>query len=158
MKSIVLLLIAIITLIFILKTITRKKSNEEIWPFYAKKILTQPEQILYFRLMQALPNNIIFAQVQLSQILGIKKGYNYQSWLNRINRMSVDFIICNKDSSVVAIIELDDATHSLEKRKKADQKKDKALEAANVKIIRWQAKAMPNIEAIQSIFSNISRN
>ncbi|MFZ2629366.1 MAG: DUF2726 domain-containing protein [Rugosibacter sp.] len=44
-------------------------------------------------------------------MLGIKKGNNYQAWLNRINRMSADFVVCNKDSSIVAVIELDDATH-----------------------------------------------
>lgn len=95
---------------------------------------------------------MIFAQVQLSQILGIKKGNNYQSWLNRINRMSVDFVVCNKDSSIVAVIELDDATHLLENRKKADEKKDKALESANVRVIRWKAKEMPSSETIQSRF------
>lgn len=152
MKSIIPLLAIVITIVFLLKIITINKSRKEIWPFYAKKILTQPEQVLYFRLIQSLPDYIIFAQVQLSQILGIKKGNKYQSWLNRINRMSVDFVVCNKDSSIVAVIELDDTTHLWESRKKVDAKKDKALKSANVRVIRWQAKDMPSFETIQSSF------
>ncbi|MEE7624673.1 DUF2726 domain-containing protein [Methylobacter sp. Wu8] len=150
MKPIILIFTIILIATFILIIKIKSKSKNEIWPFYAKKVLTQPEQILYFRLIQSLPEHIILAQVQLSQILGVKKGHNYQAWLNRINRMSIDFVVCKKDSSIVAIIELDDATHSLNHRKKADTKKDKALTAANVRIIRWQAKTMPDNEAIKS--------
>ena len=40
------------------------------WPFYAKKPLTQPEQVLYFRLIDALPGHIVLAQVQLLRFLG----------------------------------------------------------------------------------------
>jgi hypothetical protein len=33
--------------------------GEGAWPFYAKKPLTQPEQVLYFRLVKALPDSIV---------------------------------------------------------------------------------------------------
>ncbi len=118
--------------------------------FMQKNHSHNPEQVLYFRLTQAFPNHIILAQVQLSQLLGVKKGNNYQSWLNRINRMSADFVVCHKDASIVAVIELDDATHQRTDRQAADAKKDKALSAAEIKIIRWQAKAIPDIVAIQA--------
>ena len=147
-----LLLVAIIAVAILafLKAKSQGNSGNEIWPFYAKKPLSQPEQVLYFRLTKALPEHIILAQVQLSQLLGVKKGNNHQSWLNRINRMSADFVVCSKDSTVVAVIELDDATHLQSKRQAADAKKDKALGAAEIKIIRWQVKAIPDIAAIQA--------
>ncbi len=125
-------------------------SGNEIWPFYAKKPLSQPEQILYFRLIEALPEHIVLAQVQLSRFLGVKKGHNYQSWSNRINRMSADFVVCNKDSSILAVIELDDATHQKTERQAADAKKNKAFEAAEIRIIRWQTKSMPDVSTIKS--------
>lgn len=59
-------------------------------------------------------------------------------------------MVCNKDSSIVAIIELDDATHQKEDRQAADAKKDKALLSAGIRIVRWQAKEIPDTEAIQS--------
>lgn len=144
------IIIALIITSTLIKAIIKSSNNKKIWPFYAKKLLSQPEQILYFRLIEALPNHIILAQVQLSQLLGIKKGNNHQSWLNRISRMSVDFVVCNKDSSIVAAIELDDATHLKKHRKAADAKKDKALNSADVRIIRWHVKSMPDVVAIQT--------
>lgn len=78
------------------------------WPFYAKRVLSKPEQVLYHSLVEALPDHIVLAQVQLSRFLGVNKGENFHAWNNRINRMSADFLICTKDTSVVAVIELDD--------------------------------------------------
>jgi very-short-patch-repair endonuclease len=154
MSSIFLLLVLVVVVVAILAFLKAKSQDgsggNEIWPFYAKKPLSQPEQVLYFRLIEALPEHIILAQVQLSRFLGVKKGHNYQSWSNRINRMSADFVVCNKDSSIVAVIELDDATHQKPDRQAADAKKDKAIEAAEIKIIRWQAKSMPDVSAIKS--------
>ena len=157
MGLIVLLLIVVVAVVVFLAFLKAKGQGsigDQAWPFYAKKPLSQPEQVLYFRLVQALPEHIILAQVQLSRLLGVKKGNNYQAWFNRINRMSADFVVCNKDSSIVAVIELDDATHQKEDRQAADAKKDRALASANVRVIRWQARAIPDVANIQSAFIN----
>ncbi|QJD30828.1 DUF2726 domain-containing protein [Methylococcus geothermalis] len=153
MSTMILLLVVVIAVgavLAVLKAKSQGGGTDEVWPFYAKKPLSQPEQVLYFRLTRALPEHIVLAQVQLSRLLGVKKGNNYQAWLNRINRMSADFVVCNKDSSIVAVIELDDATHQKEDRQAADAKKDKALSSAGIRIVRWQAKAIPDIAAIRS--------
>jgi len=123
------------------------------WPFYAKKPLSQPEQVLYHRLVAALPDCIVLAQVQLSRVLGVKKGGNFHEWNNRINRMSLDFLICHKDSSIVAAVELDDKTHEKASRAKADAKKEKALSAAGVALVRWNVNAMPDENAIKQTFA-----
>lgn len=127
-----------------------KTKQQEIWPFYAKKPLSLPEQVLYFRLIEALPDHIVLAQVQLSRFLGVKKGHNNQSWLNRINRMSADFVICRKDASIIAVIELDDSTHQKPDRQIADNKKDGALKAAGIKTVRWQARLIPDVSLIKA--------
>lgn len=131
-----------------------ESGTEEVWPFYAKKPLSTPEQVLYFRLVKALPRHMVLAQVQLSRILGVKKGYAVQAWNNRINRMSVDYVICAKDMSVVAVIELDDASHEKPLRKIADAKKDRALSSASVPIYRFQAKSLPDESAIRAMLGN----
>ena len=87
-------LIAIVALVVVAALVaaalrrSKDGANEGKWPFFAKKPLSPPEQVLYFRLVRALPDQIVLAQVQLSRILGVKKGDNYQSWLNRINQLS----------------------------------------------------------------------
>lgn len=125
------------------------------WPFYALRPLSEPEQVLYHRLVAALPERIVLAQVQVSRVLGVKKGFNFHEWNNRINRMSYDFVVCAKDSSVLAVIELDDKSHDSESRRKADAKKDKASLAAGIRVIRWNVKALPDQVGIREAFSEM---
>jgi NOL1/NOP2/fmu family ribosome biogenesis protein len=123
------------------------------WPFYAKRPLSQPEQVLYHRLVKALPEHIVLAQVQVSRVLGVKKGFKFHEWNNRINRLSYDFVVCAKDSTVLAAIELDDKSHETTSRAETDKKKENATSAANVQLIRWHVKSLPDHAAIQTAFA-----
>ncbi len=96
---------------------------DDIWPFYLKQALTRPERVLYHRLVNALPDRIVLAQVHVARILGIKKEFYTQKWINRLNRMSYDFIILSHDFSVLAVIELDDISHENAHRIIASKKK-----------------------------------
>ena len=100
-----------------------------------------------------MPECIVLAQVQLSRVLGVKKGFSVNEWNNRINRMSLDFVVCLKDSTVVAAVELDDKTHEKASRVEADAKKEKALTAAGVSLIRWQVSALPDETTIREAFA-----
>lgn len=122
------------------------------WPYYVKKPLSIPEQVLFFRLVEALPDCIILSQVQLSRVLGVKKGHPFTVWHNKINRMSLDFVVCLKDSTIVAVIELDDKSHEKPDRISADNKKDRALESAEVTILRWQVTNIPTVDEIKKTF------
>ncbi len=100
-----------------------------------------------------MPECIVLAQVQLSRVLGVKKGFSFNEWNNRINRMSLDFVVCLKDSTVVAAVELDDKTHEKTSRVEADAKKEKALSAAGVSLIRWQVSELPDEATIRQAFA-----
>lgn len=128
---------------------TKSRASAGKWPFYAKKPLTSPEQVLFHRLLAALPNHIVLAQVQVSRVLGVKRGHNFAQWNNRINRLSYDFVVCAKDSTVIAVIELDDSSHNDKRRQETDAKKDKATAAAGIKMIRWQVRDMPDAARIK---------
>ena len=146
-------LIAVVAIVFvILKKRGNSSTGDELWPFYAKRPLTQPEQVLYHRLVAAMPECIVLAQVQLSRVLGVKKGFSFHQWNNRINRMSLDFLVCLKDSTVVAAVELDDKTHEKASRTEADAKKAKALSSAGVALVRWNVAALPDETAIRQAF------
>jgi very-short-patch-repair endonuclease len=154
------LVVLALALVFVAVVVRAKKSaSDGVWPFFAKKPLSAPEQVLYFRLVKALPDHIVLAQVQLSRMLGVKRGNNYQSWLNRISQMSADFVICGKDATVLAVIELDDASHRSGRRMKADAKKGRALSAAGIKLVRWEAHELPDDATIRSsLLPNLSLN
>jgi hypothetical protein len=143
----------IVLLIFILlaKKLASGKREPVEWPFYAKKPLTQPEQVLYWRLVKALPDQMVLAQVQCSRVLGVKRGFKFNEWNNRINRMSYDFVICKKDGSVVAAIELDDKSHESSRRAETDAKKQRATEAAGILLVRWNVAKMPDEAVIRGL-------
>ena len=145
-----LMLFAICIVVFaVLKKRPPSGASDATWPYYAKKPLSQPEQVLYHRLHAAMPECIVLAQVQLSRVLGVKKGFNLREWNNRIDRMSLDFLVCLKDSTIVAAVELDDKTHEKASRVEADAKKEKALSAAGVTLVRWHVNAMPDENTIR---------
>lgn len=154
--SVVLVCLVLLVLALLVLKLFGKGATQQ-WPFYVRQLQSPPEQVFYFRLIEALPGFVVLAQVQLSRILGVKKGFRFSEWNNRINRMSVDFVVCSKDFKPVAAIELDDRTHLRQDRIKADQKKDKALRDAGLPIFRWNVSEMPSVEDISSKFDFLVR-
>ena len=155
MKTLLVVLSIFVIAVLALAMLKRRgptEKHEGPWPFYAKRPLSPPEQVLYHRLIKALPEHIVLAQVQVSRVLGVKKGFNFHEWNNRINRLSYDFVVCAKDSTVLAAIELDDKSHEGAVRADTDAKKDKASHAAGVRLIRWHVKTLPDQAAIQAAF------
>ena len=142
--------LVIIAVVILLIRMKYQQDDKEPWPFYAKNpLLEKAEQELHRQLIQALPEYVILAQVQLSQLIKLRSGYNFGKWHNRINRMSVDFVICRQDFSTVAVIELDGKSHEQAIQKQRDEKKNKALESAHIRLIRWKNHQIPDVESIR---------
>lgn len=128
------------------------------WPFQKRKLITATETVLFERLRQALPDHYIFTQVQLSQLVAIKKGHSFKMWFSRISQMSIDFVIADAFLNTIAAVELDDKSHySDEDRHKADAKKDKVLTAAGIRVVRWRCEIMPSVEQIALTFPECKR-
>jgi hypothetical protein len=147
--AVILFIVSLVVVLAILKTRNRSAAGPRPWPFYVKRLLTQPEQVLYHRLVKSLPNHVVLAQVQMSRVLGVKKGFRFHEWNNRINRMSYDFVICDKASTVIAAIELDDKSHESDRRRDGDAKKGKATTDAGLRLVRWHVKSLPDETTIQ---------
>jgi very-short-patch-repair endonuclease len=107
------------------------------FPFEQCRPLTEREQVLYWRLRNVLPDEIVLAQVALSRILRVRKGHGFRSWLNRVDRMTVDFLVCLPDATIVAVVELDDASDGSPVRILADDRKTRALQSAGIKLLRY---------------------
>lgn len=117
---------------------------DQTWPLERKTaLLTESERRLYRRLVQALPHKLVFPQVQLQQILRFKRGRWNAGIANRISQLSIDFLIVEPDTSIVAAVELDDASHDREARRAADARKAHALRSAGIALLRWSVGEMP---------------
>ena len=148
------LLAALALVIIALRKRQSAPAADETWPYEKKSpVLSQPEQVLYHRLVQALPECIVLGQVQLSRLLTVKQGHDVTRWNNRTSQKSVDFVVCLKDFTIVSVVELDDSTHARKSRQTADATKDRALKSADVPIIRWNVRALPDEAEIRAAFT-----
>ena len=120
------------------------------WPFYPRKVMSNRERVPYHRMVKALPDRIVLAQVQLARMLALASGENRHWWLQHIDRNTIDFVICLPDSTVVAAVEVDDDAPSTAHRRRADALKAKALASAGIKLVRWGARQLPNEHTIRA--------
>src|SRR5437868_1500349 len=104
-------LLAAIAAAALLFALRGRKTVADAFPFDQVRPLTEREQVLYWRLRKVLPDQVVLAQVAMSRILRVRRGYNVRAWMNRVDRMTVDFVVCLQDSTIVAAVELDDASH-----------------------------------------------
>lgn len=128
----------------------RRPSADKVWPFFAKRPLSDTEKDLYKHLVKALPGHIVLAQVRLSQLLGVRKGHSLQEWYGRIAALSADFVVCAQDGAVLAVIGLDNSEGGRNSRRDSDAITAKALAAANIRFLRWAAWNLPDEAEIRS--------
>lgn len=105
-------------------------------------LLTRGESAFFPTLQTACAGrSLIFSQVQLCKLISPRRGISrWQTYQNKIDRKSVDFVLCNPNSfAIELIIELDDKTHTTEKRKSRDTFLDDALKSANIPILHIAA-------------------
>lgn len=157
LELILILIVALVLIVGCLKLFGSKdrpvKGDElPIWPFEPMPLMTDSEVIFFAKLKEALPEFLIFSQVQLSRIIAPsdEAGDDKNFWFNRICRQSVDYVLVSKDAQTVLLaIELDDWTHGSATRQKQDFKKDKALASAGIAMMRFRAESMPSSEVIR---------
>jgi Protein of unknown function (DUF2726) len=128
-------------------------------PVTAKPLLSRPEQLLYARLVRAFPGHVILAQVALSQLLVVQRpdvGSNAQSIANHFRQLVADFVLCALDFTAVAVIELDDRSHHRNVQRERDQRKDRFLQAAGIKVIRVAVSDIPSEAALKALVAAMS--
>jgi hypothetical protein len=72
----------------------------------------------------------------LPQALRFKRGHWNAGIANQASQLSVDFLIVKPDTSIVAAVELDDASHDRQDRRAADTRKAHALRSAGIPLLR----------------------
>lgn len=158
--ELILILIAVATFAFALFAAAKKKKPLLVAKQYkAKALLTKNEQEFTTRLIEALPGHHVFTQVSMGALLQPEVGYrDNKSEFYRVRgtfaQKIVDYVICDKEYNVKAIVELDDKTHN----EGNDAKRDSMLAEAGYKIIRWHSKNKPSIEQIQAQFHEATQD
>jgi very-short-patch-repair endonuclease len=138
----------LIAVIAVLRRLRRRKPSD--WPVKARRLLTEPEQVLFRRLQAAFPELTVFAQVAVSQLVEVQRVTGRQAAFNRISQLVADFVLCGADLHTIAVIELDDRSHESPRRAAADARKSAALAAAGIPLVRFNVRSMPNVDEIKS--------
>lgn len=117
--------------------------------YKAKELMTNNEIEFFQRLIKAFPQYYVFPQVSLGAILAAAEIDAAQRNGTRMTfaQKMADYVICNQQMKIVAIVELDDKTHNKEK----DDKRDNMLQTAGYKTIRFESKHKPTVEELAKL-------
>lgn len=126
---------------------TKKTSRTGI--YRQRKLMSDNEEEFFGRLVVALPDHYIFPQVAMSALLDAASSDKKEAHSDRMSiaQQRVDYVVCTRRCEVVAVVELDDKTHSRAK----DELRDARLEQAGIRTVRFQARHKPKVEAIRAM-------
>jgi len=119
------------------------------WPPEATRLLTSGERAAFSVLVKALPECRIFPQVALSRFIRVPRRNSYAEWLGRVGNLSVDFVVCDRASLVIAAVALR-ATQESEGAAGRRARTARVLKAAKLKLFVWREEAIPMPEAART--------
>ena len=103
------------------------------------RFLTKAENVVYMLLRAAFPRQEIFARVRLSDVLQVKIGPQGMERLRAFRKIAdqqVGFLLCDRDMTILAIIDTKDADAVVNPRdQKLEVIKQRCLQAAQVKYL-----------------------
>jgi hypothetical protein len=114
-----------------------------------RPLMTENEKCFFRTLQRALPGYHVFPQVSFAALLTDNGGRKRMAVRARFDRKIADFVVCDRETcDIVALVELDDRTHSAAK----DRYRDELTKAAGYKTIRFQSKKKPTESEIAELF------
>lgn len=116
--------------------------------FVRKRFLTEPETRVLGFLETALPQHRVMTQVAMGALVSAGETDRRRALAtrNRFSRKIVDFAIVTRDTAeVVALVELDDSSHSPLK----DAKRDAMTAAAGYRTIRIASRPRPSLQSVR---------
>jgi hypothetical protein len=136
-------------------------TGNEPLPYITRDALLTAAERSFFAALQTVCNgrSLIFAQAQLSKLIYPRSGVpRWQTYQNKIDRKSVDFVLVDPNSlKVQLVIELDDRSHERKSRQDRDDFVNRALAAAGLKLLRVPAAGSYNPQQLESAIRNAIR-
>ena len=118
-------------------------------------LFTAAERSFLGVLQLACPSHVVvMGKVRIADVLKPAKGLGRKHWqiaFNKISAKHFDFVLCDaNDFSVIAVIELDDASHKKAKCHLRDVFVEGACESAGLTLHRFKASAKYTVEDIRN--------
>jgi hypothetical protein len=143
------LILVVLAACFLVALLKNTKGKDRTGTYKQRKLMTDNEAEFFGRLVVALPEHYIFPQVAMSALLDTASGDKRIAHSDRLRiaQQRVDYVICTRSCEVVAVVELDDKTHSRAK----DQLRDARLRQAGIRTVRFQSREKPRVDAIRTM-------
>lgn len=119
---------------------------------YQKRyLLTKNEWYEYKKLKRyaAELNLQICPKVRILDLVEPRRGEGYMSYLGKIQSKHVDFVLCDQDLHIKAILELDDNSHNQQDRKERDLFVDEMLQSVGYRVIRTRSITETTLEPLK---------
>ncbi len=130
----------------------------EAWPPQAVRVMTLAERQAYELLRRAMPRNyMVLAQVPLARFISVPTENPHGQWLSRVGRLSVDLLLCDPSSRVVAAIDVR-AEGESKRTINRHARLAKVLKAANVPVHAWRDGALPSLNEVRTLFQTSMRD
>jgi len=130
--------------------------QEEISPYHLRDDFLSPAELSFYHVLQSTVADwavVVCPKVSLGDLFFAKTGDYGQnrSWMNRIDRKHVDFLLCElKTVRPMLGIELDDASHRKTKREERDQFVEQVFAAAGLPLARVSVQAQYNTRELEA--------
>lgn len=121
------------------------------WTPQAVRVLTLPERQAYDLMRRAMPNRLVLAQVPLARFISVPTRHSYSDWLTRVGRLTVDLLVCDKSSRVVAVVDIRTGGQS-ERSTRRHDRMTQVLQAAGIRVLHWNAEALPSPTEVRALF------
>jgi hypothetical protein len=146
-KSLLLPLIALavglVVLAIVKRLVANRRAPDAPKVFHKNRMLTEREQAMFWRIKEAFPepDHVVFAQVGFGALLKAGKGTSALHYTQK----RADFVLTDRAFTVLAIIEIDDASHA--DRGRQDNQRDAMLKSAGYSVVRFNN--IPDVETLR---------
>lgn len=146
---IVLIVMAVIVLALV------KPPKGKSYSYRQRGVLFTKAEILFLSVLdQSVSDRYrILWKVRVADVITPTNGMDRKRWqiaFNRISAKHFDYVLCKKDTfEIVAVIELDDKSHTTKKAIARDLLLESACESAKLKLIRFPAKSSYQVQAVR---------
>lgn len=154
MEWLILLALVVIGLLIVL---IRNETPNAGFSYEKNEPLFSPAERSFFGVLDkaAKDQAVVLGKVRVADVLRPPKGMGRSGWQKAFNRISskhFDYVICSPDTlSVLAVVELDDKSHTKGKRAARDRFLESACSGAGLPLHRFKASATYNISEVRDI-------
>lgn len=132
------------------------KPGREMDIFTCRNVIYQPLALMsrteanFWRLLRkALPGYHIFPQIATSALLTVQTDNkeHFGNILRKFESTRVDFVVCDHQLAVLALIELDDQSH--DPKKDRDRERDFITSKAGYRTVRFDCRNWPDVACVR---------